>query len=53
MPKSLSLCGGLGPEWAGVMFLWVVSLVFLCIWQVQVSVYCARRIHAHLGAPSV
>ena len=26
----------------------VVSLDSLCIWQVQVSVYCARRISAHL-----
>ena len=25
-----------------------VSLDSLCRWQVQVSVYCARRIHAHL-----
>ena len=26
----------------------VVSLFSLCIWQVQVSVYCARRIPVHL-----
>ena len=26
-----------------------MSLDYLCIWQVQVSVYCARRIPAHLG----
>ena len=25
-----------------------VSLNYLCRWQVQVSVYCARWIHAHL-----
>ena len=27
----------------------VVSLDSLCRWQVQVSVYCARRIPAYLG----
>ena len=26
----------------------VVSMDSLCLWQVQVSVYCARRITAHL-----
>ena len=26
----------------------VVSLDYLCRWQVHVSVYCARRIPAHL-----
>ena len=31
-----------------VLCLCVVSLDSLCRWQVQVSVYCARRIHAHL-----
>ena len=44
--------GGLGQglgEWGGVMSVCVVSLDSLCRWQVQVSVYCARRI----GAPSV
>ena len=29
--------------WGGVM-----SLDYMCIWQVQLSVYCARRIPAHL-----
>ena len=38
---------GLG-GWDGVMYVYVVSLDSLCIWQVQVSVYCARRIPAHL-----
>ena len=37
---------GLG-WWSGVMYLCVVSLDFLCKWQVQVSVYCARRLPAH------
>ena len=37
---------GLG-GWGGVMSVCAVSLNFLCIWQVQVSVYCARRIPAH------
>ena len=36
--------GGLG----GVMSVCVVSLDYLCWSQVQVSVYCARRIPAHL-----
>ena len=31
-------------EWGGVMSVRVVSLDCLCRWQVQVSVYCARRI---------
>ena len=35
-------------EWGGVMSVRVVSLDSLCRWHVQVSVYCARRIHAHL-----
>ena len=35
-------------EWGGVMPVSVVSLDYLCKWQVQVSVYCARRIPAHL-----
>ena len=36
---------GLG-GWCGVMSVCVVSLNSLCRWQVQVSVYCARRIPA-------
>ena len=43
--------GGLGQDlerWGGVMSMCVVSLDSLCWWQVQVSVYCARRIPAHL-----
>ena len=43
--------GGLGQGlggWVGVMSACVVGLDFLCRWQVQVSVYCARRIPAHL-----
>ena len=32
-----------------VMTVRVVSPDSLCRWQVQVSVYCARRIHVHLG----
>ena len=39
------LCQGLG-GCGGVMC--VVSLDSLCGWQVQVSVYCARRIPVHL-----
>ena len=38
---------GLG-GWGGVKSVYVVSLDCLCGWQVQVSVYCARRIPAHL-----
>ena len=38
---------GLG-GWGGVMSVCVVSLYSLCRWHVQVSVYCARRIPAHL-----
>ena len=38
---------GLG-GWGVVMSVCIVSLDFLCIWQVQVYVYCARRIPAHL-----
>ena len=30
--------------WCGVMSVWVVSQNCLCILQVKVSVYCARRI---------
>ena len=33
---------GLG-GWGGVMYVCVVSLDYLCRWQVQVSVYCARQ----------
>ena len=32
----------------GVMSVCVMSLDSLCLWQVHVSVYCARRIPAHL-----
>ena len=42
-----SLGHGLG-GWGGVMSVCVVSLDFQCRWQVQVSVYCARLIPAHL-----
>ena len=31
--------------WLGMS---VVSLDYFCIWQVQVSVYCARHIPSHL-----
>ena len=31
-------------RWGGVMPVCVVSLESMCIWQVQVSVYCARRV---------
>ena len=52
-------CGGVGGEWVGgldqdrerwggVMSVCGVSLESLCRWQVQVSVYCAWRIPAHL-----
>ena len=34
--------------WGGVMSVCVVSQDYLCIWQVQVSVYCAWRIPTHL-----
>ena len=37
---------GLGPGSGGVVL--CVSLDYLCRWQVQVSVYCAWQIHAHL-----
>ena len=39
---------GPGSERGGVMSVCVVSLDYLCLWQVQVSVYFARRIPAHL-----
>ena len=35
-------------RWGGVMSVSGVSLDSLCRWQVQVSVYCAWRISAHL-----
>ena len=43
--------GGLGQGLGGcdgVVSVYIVSLDYLCRWQVQVSVYCARRIYAHL-----
>ena len=51
--------GGVGGEWVGgleqglggcgvVIYVFVVSLDSLCLWQVQVSVYCSRQISAHL-----
>ena len=51
---GLRLCGGGGggsvalEGWCCVMSVFVVSLDSLCISQVQVSVYCAKRIHVHL-----
>ena len=55
-------CGGVGgvggewvggldqgrERWGGVMYVCGVSLDSLCRWQVQVSVYCAWQIPAHL-----
>ena len=45
-------CGGVGgvggsgcAAWVSV---WEVGVVVCCLWQVQVSVYCARQIPAHL-----
>ena len=35
-------------RWGGVMSVRGVSLDYLCRWQVQVSVYCAWQIPAHL-----
>ena len=42
--------GWLGPGREGWYYacVCVVSLDYLCRWQVQVSVYCARKILAHL-----
>ena len=49
--------GGVGREWIGGLdqgleglsgVISVLSLDSLCRWQVHVSVYCARRIPAHL-----
>ena len=34
--------------WFGVTFVCAVSLDYLCIWRVQVSVYCALWIPAHI-----
>ena len=42
-----TLSHGLG-GWCGFMYVCVVSLDSLCRWQVQISVYCSRRIHVHL-----
>ena len=40
--------GGFGSGRVGVvMSVCVMGLDYLCLWQVQVSVYCARRIPAH------
>ena len=47
-------CGGVDGKWVvawargGVMSMCVVSLDYLCRWQVRVSVYCARWIPVHL-----
>ena len=48
-------CGGVGGEWVGGLnqgreggVMSCVSLDYLCISQVQVSVYCDWRIPAHL-----
>ena len=35
-------------RWGGVMSVWVVSPDYVCRWQIQVSVYFARRIPPHL-----
>ena len=40
--------GGVSEEWGVVISVWVVSLDYLCRWQVQVSVYCSWGISAHL-----
>ena len=44
--------GGVGmklrPVWGGVMSVCIVNLDSLCRWQIQVSVYRARWIPAHL-----
>ena len=56
---SLNCCGGVGGvggEWVwglesgtvGWFYVCVVSLNSLCRWKLQVSVYCAWRIPAHL-----
>ena len=44
------VCGfgqGLG-GWGCFMYVCVVSLDYLCLWQVHVSVYCVRRSPVHL-----
>ena len=48
-------CGGVGGLGGvvmvcvgGVMYVCVVSLDYLCRWQVHLSVFCSRRIPAHL-----
>ena len=46
--RLVSFGQGLG-GWGAVIYVCVVRLDYLCRWQVQVSVYCARRIHAHLS----
>ena len=43
----VGLVYGLG-GWCGVLSVCVVSLDSLCRLQVQVTVYCARRIPAHV-----
>ena len=35
-------------EWGGVTSVCVVGLDYVCIWQVQVSGYCSRRIPAYI-----
>ena len=43
--------GGLGQYLGGCcgfIYVCVVSLNYVCRWQVQVSVYCDKRTHAHL-----
>ena len=47
------VAGRLGPGSGRVGNVFVVILDYLCRLRVQISVYCARRIPAHLGAPSV
>ena len=39
---------GTGPERVRWCYVCMSCLDFLCRWQAQVSVYCARRINAHL-----
>ena len=47
--KELGICPGVGfRNVGGVMSVWVVSLVSLCWWQFQISIYCASRIPAHI-----
>ena len=52
-------CGWCQGKWVGtwawenkgevVLYLCIVSLYYLCIWQVQVSVYCARLTPVYLS----